>query len=200
MTNTPGSITRLIREFRNGDPDAFERLWNRYTANLRQINGRQLSNLGPTVDADDVVQETWMAASRRLEDPDGISNRDDLWRFLVAECKRRRVDLFRRETALKRGGGRVVSEGALTGPNGEGTLTLAEIIVDPHQRSELKSSIREQFEALQQGVPEEEWAVAVAVYVDGLTIQQTADQLGVSKRTVDRRLQRVRNAWAKLVP
>jgi RNA polymerase sigma factor (sigma-70 family) len=55
---------RLINAFLGGDEDAFRALYERHTPRLRVIVVRLLGRNG--ADADDVVQETWLAACRGL--------------------------------------------------------------------------------------------------------------------------------------
>src|SRR5438128_11978310 len=61
--------TRLLEQIRDGDRDAFEKLFARHRPYLRQVVSLRLDpKLRARVDASDVVQETHLEAVRRLAD------------------------------------------------------------------------------------------------------------------------------------
>src|SRR5215831_12424664 len=55
----------LVRRVRSGDERAFRALYERHTPRLKMLVRRLIGRRA--VDADDVIQETWMSACRGLD-------------------------------------------------------------------------------------------------------------------------------------
>src|SRR3954449_4555596 len=97
-----GSVTRLIKEFRGGDPAAFEALWRRYFDRLVAMATRLAASSGE--DAALSAFHSFHRRARRGDFPD-LDDRDDLWVQLMTLTRQKIIDNRRRDHALKRGGG-----------------------------------------------------------------------------------------------
>jgi RNA polymerase sigma-70 factor (ECF subfamily) len=82
----------LVREAKNGDRRAFERLMEIHTPKLRPFASRRL----PAAEVDDVLQETWLAAWAGLRLFEG-EERFRGWLYSI--CFRKVQDYWRREHA-----------------------------------------------------------------------------------------------------
>jgi RNA polymerase sigma-70 factor (ECF subfamily) len=92
----------LLAATKRGDDKALEKLLTRHRAYLRQVVDVRLEPaLRPRVDASDVVQETLLVASRRIDE--FIAHRPMSFRvWLRRKAIERLVDARRRHLALKR--------------------------------------------------------------------------------------------------
>src|SRR5262245_20134227 len=94
------SVTKWIRGLKAGDPDAAEKLWQRYFQRLVQLARSRLQNLRRGAgDEEDVALNAFDslcrgAAQGRFE---LLLDRDDLWRLLAVLTVRKAIDLRRRE-------------------------------------------------------------------------------------------------------
>ena len=110
------SVSQWISDLKAGHPDAAQHLWERYAIKLVDLARRRLKDAPKRVaDEEDVAASVFHslcrgAAAGRFEN---VKNRDDLWWLLLAITKQKVVDHVRRETAKKRGGGRIQSEAGL---------------------------------------------------------------------------------------
>ena len=119
VSHDDGSVTRILKEFKEGDPSAVEALWRRYFARLVVLARRRLQNQRRLIAADeeDAALSAFKSFHRRARRGDfpKLDDRDDLWVQLVTLTRQKVIDLKRREGAEKRGGGLVVRESELAG-------------------------------------------------------------------------------------
>src|SRR3989304_757042 len=117
MSTTP-SVSQWISHLKEGNADAAQRLWERYAMRLVELARRRLKDAPQRVaDEEDIAASVFHslcpgAAAGRFQN---VKNRDDLWWLLLAITKQKVVDHVRRETAQKRGAGRVQLESGLNG-------------------------------------------------------------------------------------
>lgn len=115
-----GSVTGFFGQLRTGDPAAAEALWERYFPRLVGLARKALASRPQRMaDADDAVQSAFASFCHRVKAGEfQIADRSELWHLLAAVTANKARMQTRREAAEKRGGGRVISEGALAHPDG----------------------------------------------------------------------------------
>lgn len=166
----PNEVTGLLKNARKGDQSAKEQLFNQVYDELRNLAARQLRRTPqqmswqPTM----LVNEAYI----RLLDPGNLDVEDRSHFFGIAVTVMRRVlvDHYRRQTAEKRGGGRV-------------QVTLQDDAVTPEQDLDVMS-LDEALDRLSQ-MDERRSRVVELRFFGGLNMDEVADVLGVSKRTVE---------------
>jgi RNA polymerase sigma factor (sigma-70 family) len=196
--NSLNSVSGWIVSLKAGELEAASWLWKRYKDRLIELARNKFENVDIRfADEDDVAQSVFVtlcrgAAIGRFDD---VRNRDDLWWLLLAITKRKAIDLIRRETAQKRGAGRVRSE--MTGESGRGLgLHLDQMISDQPTPELLVMMEEEQRRLL--GLLRDDRLRSIAVArIEGYTVAEIAANLAVSTRSIERKLQLIRNAWTK---
>lgn len=166
-------LTDWLTRLRDGDSDALDRLLPLVYDELRSLARAQLrhENPGHTLGATALVHEAYLRLSRRNE----IDPRDRAHFFAIAAQSMRRVliDHARIRGAQKRGSGKVALSlehaGALLEDKGSEEL----LIID------------DALERLAHANPRAAQVVERRFFA-GLTLDETADTLGVSKKTVQR--------------
>ena len=114
------SVTQWIDDLKQGDDAAAHQLWDRYFSRLLSFAQRKLgSSTKRLADEEDVVLNAFHALFRgasagRFEQ---LTNRDDLWRLLVAITAKEAVTQMRHAGRLKRGGGQVRGESIFGRPD-----------------------------------------------------------------------------------
>lgn len=119
-TDPGGSVTLFFGRLRAGDPAAAEALWARFFPRLVALARATLAGRPQRVaDADDAAQSAFASFCLRARAGEfRVADRSDLWNLLgVITANKARMQA-RREMAAKRGGGRVIGEGALARPDG----------------------------------------------------------------------------------
>ncbi len=182
-------VTQLLKSWSGGDQQALETLTPLLYSEMRRIAGalafgeRHDHTLQPTA----VVHEAWI----QLIGPRGVQSPELVWRsrehFLgVAARAMRRVlvDYARRRNRTKRGGG--LRRAPLLEDTGSAPRTLG-------ASAEGLLSLHLALERLERFAPLEA-RVVESRFFGGLTLEETAEFLGVSRRTVVRVWRRAK-AW-----
>jgi RNA polymerase sigma factor (sigma-70 family) len=191
------SVSQWIAALKGREAEAAQRLWERYSGRLVQI-ARQKLRKGPraVADEEDIAQSVFHsvcrgAAAGRFGD---VKNRDDLWWLLLAITKQKVVDHIRRESAKKRGERRVKSETSLASQDNAFSL---DSLVGDEPTPEHLAMLNEQNERLL-GLLRDDRLRSVAMWrLEGYTVPEIAADLEMSTRSIERKLQLIRRAWAK---
>ncbi len=184
-----GSVTQFFGQLRTGDPAAAGVLWERFFPRLVALAGKTLAGRPQRVaDADDAAQSAFASFCLRVRAGEfAIGGRDDLWKLLgVITVNKARIQT-RREAAEKRGGGRVIGEGALRRPDGS-ALPLDEAAV--MRPAEFDGHCEELLNQLE---PElREFAVLRLL---GYRNREIAAMHDCTERKVERKLNLIRLRW-----
>jgi DNA-directed RNA polymerase specialized sigma24 family protein len=190
-----GSISRWIRQLKDGDEVAAAKLWQGYFRRLVALARAKLQGVPRRAeDEEDVALSAFASFCRNAEDgrfPD-LQDRDGLWRLLVLITARKAYDLAEREGRLKRGGGLVRGDSALRGPtSGAGW----EEIAGPEPTPEFAAQAIEEYRRLLARLGDDELRAIAVWKMEGLTNQEIAARLGRALPTVERRLRLIRRTW-----
>ena len=139
------SVSQWLEDLKNGNADAAQRIWTRYSHQLVELARRRLENAPKGMeDEEDIALSVLSSLCRGAEAGrfDELKSRDDLWWLLLAITKSKVIDHVRRETAQKRGGGHVQNESVLNhDADGSNVFRLNNIVgKDPISGSEGPSS------------------------------------------------------------
>lgn len=176
-------VTHILSQIEAGDPHAAEQLLPLVYEELRKLAAAKMAreNPGQTLQATALVHEAYLRMVAAAESPPapGAEKRGVHWNsrghFFAAAAEAMRrilVEDARRKARLKHGGGRQRVDLSQITPHAE---------ADAHEILDLD-------EALTQLAGEEPAASQVVQlrYFAGLTIEQTAETLGISVRTANR--------------
>jgi RNA polymerase sigma factor (sigma-70 family) len=190
-----GSVTLLLERLRAGDPaasaDATARLWSRYFGALVRLARTRLpGSARRALDEEDIALSAFDSfcrggAAGRFPD---LDDRGDLWRVLATITLRKVSDTIRYEGRKKRGAGRpgdttgVLEELFTREPSPEMAAEVVDLV--GHLLARLDDDVLRQLARLK---------------VEGYTEEEMADQLGISPRTVRRKLDLIRRLWEREV-
>ncbi len=191
-----GSVTNWLADLKHGDPVASQRVWERYFEQLVRIASQRIrKNLRRTVDEEDVALAAFASFFRGIEQGRfaQLNDRHDLWQILLVLTERRVVDHIRRARADKRGGDAVVGESAVGagGENGSGLAGIAGHVPPP----DFALEVSEQLEKLLQALGDHELRELALCKLEGYTNREIVEKLGLSLRSVERRLALIRQIW-----
>lgn len=162
---------RLLAAARDGEPLAFDRLFDRHRARLISfVAARVATALRPRFDAEDVVQETYLEAHRKLDafEPTGPAA---FYRWLVAIADRKRQEAIRHHRAKKRDGGETLhAEPALQQTSVGGRAARAE---------GARTLV-----ALLERIPADQAQAVKLRYLQGCSLTDTAQQMDRSPAAV----------------
>ncbi|NBX37331.1 MAG: RNA polymerase sigma factor [Planctomycetes bacterium] len=168
----------LLTRHRDGDPDAFRTLVERYR---RDLHGFLARFLGSSAAADDVFQDTMLQVHLSADSFDA-ERRFKPWLFTIAANKAR--DFHRRSKHR-----RAVS---LDKPIGkDDSSTMGELVEARDEAPEARASSRDESALVKQvldNMPEHHREVILLGYFQRLSYQQVADALGVPLGTIKSRM------------
>jgi DNA-directed RNA polymerase specialized sigma24 family protein len=190
MNDATGSITGFLGQLRDGDPAGAEALWERFFPRLVGLARKTLAGRPQRMaDADDAAQSAFGSFCLRIKAGEfDVSDRSELWNLLATVTANKARMQVRRESAAKRGGGKVASEGALKQPDGS-PLPLDELAGAP-PTADLDLHCQELLDRLD---PElREFAVLRLLGYRNSEIARLHD---CTERKVERKLQLIRATW-----
>lgn len=180
----PVSDADLVRRAKRGDLAAFEELTSRHEQRVYSLALRMLRH---EQDAEDVTQQAFESAVEHL---DGFREESTFLTWLLRIATHAALKLIRKRRGLE-----TVSLEAGTDPGPDGVIPHPEFIADwrqsPHrlaQRNETRRLIEEALDALD----EKHRVVFLLRDVEGLSVRETAEALGLSEANVKVRLLRAR--------
>lgn len=200
----PGSITRLLKGFKEGRPEAVEAIWNRYYQRVLAAARRRLRGApGQAVEDDEdlalgVLHALIAGAARgqfeRLED------RSDLWQILSALVAREAGKRRRWYEQWKRSG-RPASGDREPGAGQSGPAASPEDS-DPLDRApgkeptpEIAAMLRDEIEHFLEALDDPTLRQIAEWRIEGATNAEIAGRLGRTVRTVERKVELIRLIW-----
>lgn len=184
-----GSVTQFFGQLRTGNPQAAAAIWERFFPRLSALARKTLLGRPQrAADFDDAVQSAFASFCLRVQAGEfEISNRNDLWNLLGVITTNKARMQARHEAAAKRGGGKVLGEGALVRPDGS-RLPLDEVGNSPPADFDLHCE-----ELLKLLEPElREFAV---LRLFGYRNREIAELHDCTERKVERKLNLIRLRW-----
>jgi DNA-directed RNA polymerase specialized sigma24 family protein len=193
-----GSVTHWLGQLRAGDRTAARHLWERYFRLLVSRARAALANAPRRVaDEEDVALSAFDSFCRGAEQGrfPNLDDRDDLWRLLLRLTDCKAAHLLRDQNCLKRGGGKVVTEADLVGPDAEREAPGLEAVIGAEPTPELAASVAEEYRRLLDGLGDNELRSIAVWQMEGHTVEEIAAKMGRSARTVARKLVVIRERW-----
>jgi DNA-directed RNA polymerase specialized sigma24 family protein len=185
-----GSVTLFFRQLRIGDPRAADALWERFFPRLVALARKTLAGRPQRVaDADDAAQSAFASFCLRVRQGEfEVTDRNELWNLLGVITARKARRQVRRESAGKRGGGRVMGEDALVGRDGL-PLPLDALAAD-QSAEEFDLHTEELLTQL-----DEELREFAVLRLLGFRNREIAEMHGCTERKVERKLNLIRLKW-----
>jgi RNA polymerase sigma factor (sigma-70 family) len=185
-----GSVTQWINQLQAGGAAAARELWRLYFHRLVGLAREKLRGAPRRVaDEEDVALSAFDSFCRHAEQgrfPD-LADRDGLWRLLVVMTARKAGHLKRDEARLKRRPGRTEAdwdEALRVAISREPGPDDAAIAAEEHRR--LMAVLEDDLERR-----------VAQLRLEGHGVEEIAEAIGYSPRTIKRKLQFIREAWEK---
>jgi DNA-directed RNA polymerase specialized sigma24 family protein len=112
---------------------------------------------------------------------------------MIAE--RKAIDVFHYEARAKRGGGRVLDEGALRDTSSTPQGRALERVAGREPSPEFAAQVAEQLGRLLEALGDIQLQHIAVQKMEGYTVREIAARTGLMPRTVQRRLQLIRRVW-----
>ena len=191
-----GSISRWLEGLKAGDATDIERLWDRYFHRLVALAGARLPGRHRREsDEEDVALSAFQSFCERAARGQfpRLDDRDDLWRVLATITACKAIRAIEHATREKRGGGRVLGESAfMTGSQSDGGMAQ---ILGREPTPEATAQFAEDVERLLDDLGDATLRTVALRKLEGHSSTEIAAELGISSRSVDRKLELIREIW-----
>ena len=128
-----------------------------------------------------------------------IHGRDELWRLLFCIAGRKAQGYIRHQTRQKRGGGQVAGESVFRpgGQAGEGESVDfgIEQVADHAENPVTAAQFINDCQVLFDMLDDEKLQLIAMLRIEGYNVGEIADRVGCAKRSVERRLNLIRQIW-----
>lgn len=200
--NQNAELERLLAEIQSGDENAINRFWDIHYEQLVLHARRKMASVNlRAVDEEDIALSAINSFYRGLsENRYKLQCNNELWKLLATIVVRKIAKQRKKFFAQKRGGGQVRGESFFTGDassgdeerfGGIGNFKAQE---DTHV---LEVEFLDTCEKLFENFEDESTRHVARLFMEGYTIDEIADQLGCVRRTVERKLKRIREKWSQ---
>jgi RNA polymerase sigma factor (sigma-70 family) len=191
------TVTHWIDALKAGDEEAARLLWHRYFQQIVELARDKLRTASRRVaDEEDVA----LSVFRRLCDGARrgkfaqMTDRDDLWRLLTTITARRAIDQIRRQSPRKRGHGRVRGDSAFYTGRDEGQGGI-DALAGNEPTPEFLHQLAEEHDRLLSTLNDETLRQVANWRLDGYSNDEIAHKLGLTTRSIERKLHRIREIW-----
>lgn len=184
------AVTAWIDQLADGNQQAAEQLWRHISVRLREFARLRLdSRTRRCYDEHDAANSAFHSLCRGLVDGRvAAENRDALWGLLAVITSRKISEQRRYSNRLKRGGGdaRGDSEFGVMGINKvDGSQLTPDVLAE----------VSESCAQLLDAIPDESMKKIVLLKFQGNKNGEVASELKCTRRTVERKLERIRRIW-----
>ena len=183
------AVTRWVADLRSGDGVAAARLWKYVEPKLLRLGRRQMQSATTTCyDEDDLAQSAFHALCDSIQNGryEDLADRSEVWKLLTTIALNKYRRQATRDSAIKRGG------------------NMQRADIDHALRSECdqlsgeqKLMMEEECERLLCLLGRNEIKQVALLRVEGYTNEEIATALNCTRRTVQRRLDFIRNVWSR---
>lgn len=181
------SVTGNLRDLREGDESAATRLWKLLNRRLLQLSKAAVDRTQHATgyDEHDVAQSAFIALCTAVRSGryQQVLDGRETWKILAVITFNKAKNRSARDNSLRRGGGHIKSA------NFEVELQQA---ASDELTAEEQLSVQEECERLLGMLRSDE----LQQVVEGNTNEEVAERLGCSRRSVQRRLNLIREIWA----
>lgn len=195
MLDTDSSFHRWLAHLRVGNEQAVERLWKNFFEQLVVLaRGKLHQRYRRLVDEEDVVVSAFDSFCRgiQLGRFPRLADRDDLWKLLVAITVNKILHVVRDQKRLKRGG-----PGAANQNQTDDEYAMVDQLVGREPTPEFAAQVTEEFERLLSQLPSDELVQLAVWKFEGYSNEEIATRWGRATRTVERKLQLIRQTWER---
>jgi DNA-directed RNA polymerase specialized sigma24 family protein len=196
-----GSVTHWIEGLKAGDPDAAQKLWERYWNRLVGLARRKLRpSRRRAAGEEDVAQNAFVSFWRGATQGrfPKLSDRDNLWGLLIVLTSRKAADQIEHEQRQKRGGGAVRGDSVFFNPHDPaGSVLGFDLLAGREPTPSFAARVAEEFERLLTLLDPSGLRLVAIWKMEGYTNTEVAGKLGCVVTTVERKLRMIRKIWQK---
>lgn len=188
-------VSQWIEQLSGADPLAAQRLWEHFCRRLMNYaRGRLKAATRRVYDEEDAAVSAFRSLCRGIEAQKfpNVADRDNLWALLVVIASRKIINRNRYDDQQCRNGRRTISESILAHADDANPL---DAVSAREPTPELSAEVADLSEYLLNLLTEPDLKRLVLLKLEGHTNEEVAELMSVTRRTVHRKLERIRRVW-----
>jgi DNA-directed RNA polymerase specialized sigma24 family protein len=192
------TVTCWLRQLEAGDQDAARHLWERY---YRELVALARTRLGTTPRRTSDEEDVALSVMRCLYEGavrgqfTTLVNRRELWQLLATITGRKVIAHQRYLHKQKRGGGHVRGDSVLHGDNGNGLNAGFDQLRGDALTPEVLTITAEEYRRLMTLLDDDRLRQIAQCKLEGYTNAEIAKRLGLTCRSIERKLRSIRHVW-----
>jgi DNA-directed RNA polymerase specialized sigma24 family protein len=192
------SVTYWLRGLEAGDANAASLLWQRYYHEIVELARARLGKMPRRVaDEEDVAVSVFRclyegATAGKFA---AVANRQELWQLLATITIRKVIDQKRLLNQKKRGGGRVRGDSVLHENGADQAISGFDQILSHAATPEVLTIAAEEYERLMGLLDDDRLREVAQCKLEGYRNEEIGERLGLACRSIERKLQRIRQIW-----
>ncbi|MFY7875452.1 MAG: ECF-type sigma factor [Pirellula sp.] len=195
--NTQEPVSLWIEQLSAADHDAASRLWAHFCQRLMIFaRSRMSSSTRRIYDEEDAAVSAFRSLCRGIEAnrfPE-VGDRGNLWALLVVITSRKIANRFRYDHQQRRNANHTVHESMLQSTE-DSRLQILPSLPSKEPTPAFAAEVADMSEYLMSLLPETDLKRLVLLKLEGHTNEDVAEMLKVTRRTVQRKLERIRRIW-----
>lgn len=195
-----GSVSIWIQQAKEGDEEAAHELWNRYFHRLVGFAHKKMSGMKRrSQDEEDMAicaLSSFLHDAQRGRYPD-LNDRDGLWPLLATITERKVINQYEKERALKRGGGNVRGESIFVNAGQDDQARGIEGFAAPSAGEDFSEALCAECNDMLTALEDETLQLIARRRLEGFSNEEIASELGCVRRTIERKLERIRGIWER---
>jgi len=194
-------VSIWIEQLAACDPTAASQLWEHFCLRLMSYaRGRLNPKTRRVYDEEDAAISAFRSLCKGIEAqkfPD-VGDRGNLWALLVVITSRKILNRHRHENQACRDTARTISDSVFQTAHSAGVGVLS-TLPSREPTPEFAAEVAEMSENLYSMLPDSDLRQLVTLKLEGYTNEEAADQMKVTRRTVQRKLERIRRLWLESI-
>ena len=189
-------VTLWLQSLQAGDDQAATDLWKHFVGRLRKALKQRIQRDTRRAYADeDAAQSAFRSLYRGLADGRfaDLEDRDSLWRMLLSIASHKVQNRHRFDQAQRRDVRRTASDSTLL--RDREPLASVEEASSFEPSPEFTAEFVDTYEAMMEQLGDDTLRRVVALRLEGFGVIEIAQQLGCTRKTVQRKLEIIRRTW-----
>jgi DNA-directed RNA polymerase specialized sigma24 family protein len=190
-------VSLWIEQLASADHDAASRLWAHFCQRLVVFARSRMSPSSRRIyDEEDAAVSAFRSLCRGIEAqrfPE-VGDRGNLWALLVVVTSRKIANRFRYDHQQRRDSNQTLSESLLQPSDGSG-LGLLHSLPSNEPTPAFAAEVADMSEYLMSQLSEPDLRKLVLLKLEGHTNEDAAELMKITRRTVQRKLERIRRIW-----
>jgi DNA-directed RNA polymerase specialized sigma24 family protein len=193
------AVSSWVLHLADGNEEAAREIWNEYFGKLVRFARRKLDGM-PSRDADeeDVAISAMNSFYRGMtrQKFENLKNKEDLWKLLITITARKVTARRRKHYAQKRGGGWVRGESVFGVQDDDRNRNGIGNVLGSEPTPEFALSVAENCQILLDKLGDNTLQQIALLTLEGYRTEEIAAKLDCVRRTIERKLERIREIWA----